>query len=259
VIQVFTTRETSSRKPDTVNLGPWWSHGSSSTTVTTEVDPKREALQLACVPKSHGMPRLPAQLRTETKPAAEGDTRNGRRLALPFYLRHGSCHLHLDGDRQPGVRISSVVQVIPVVIVNVEVIGVVPIIGPVFRPGVYHQEPKAAIRETRVTHIDRGLALHPEPVSNPERNAELLLGDVITAVASPLGPGAMVAGPVLRTILLPGTVPLPSATLLQPAPLLLPGDCLLLCALRLLLLPNRHGAMCLLHPLLRLSGLGTLR
>jgi len=70
----------------------------------------------------------------------------------------------------------------------------------------------------------------------------------------------MIAVPVLRPILLKRTVPLPGA-MLCPSPLLLPRHRLLLCALRLLLLPGLLGTLCLrlLRPLpLRLGRLRVL-
>ena len=64
----------------------------------------------------------------------------------------------------------------------------------------------------------------------------------------------MLAGPVLRAILLQRTMSLPGAVLC-PSPLLLPRHCLLLCTLRLLLLP---GLLRLLGSLLLLRLLGPL-
>jgi len=80
------------------------------------------------------------------------------------------------------------------------------------------------------------------------------LGDVVTAVAATLQPGAMLAVPLLSTPLLPCTIPL-KAALPCPSPLLLPCDCLLPRTLRRLLLPGLLGTLCLLLPLLlRLLG-----
>jgi hypothetical protein len=71
----------------------------------------------------------------------------------------------------------------------------------------------------------------------------------------------MLAVPLLRTTLLPRTIPL-EAALRRPSPLLLPRDCLLPRTLRLLLLPGLLGTLCLLllrlDPLLLLRLLGTL-
>ena len=69
----------------------------------------------------------------------------------------------------------------------------------------------------------------------PEIETEAVLRNVVTAVASALCPGAMLAFPPCGTILLEGTMPLPCALLL-PSALLLPRDCLLPGTLRLLLL-----------------------
>jgi len=97
-------------------------------------------------------------------------------------------------------------------------------------------------------------------VLTPEIEAEAVRGNVVTAIASTLRPSAMIAVPVLRPILLKRTVPLPGA-MLCPSPLLLPRHRLLLCALRLLLLPGLLGTLCLrlLRPLpLRLGRLRVL-
>ena len=83
------------------------------------------------------------------------------------------------------------------------------------------------------------------------------MGDVETAIASPLSPVAMVAGPTLTAVLLPRAVPLPCA-LRRPALLLLPRGRLLLAALRLLLLHCRLRTACLLNRLLLLSLRGSL-
>src|ERR1019366_1210981 len=125
----------------------------------------------------------------------------------------------------------------------------VPVFRPGFWPGIHEQERRAAVREARIPHVDRGAAVHPEPVLTPEIEAEAGLRNIVTAIASTLRPSAMIAFPALSTILLPRTVPLPAA-LFQPSPLMLPRDCLLLRTLRLLLLPGLLGTLCRL--LLRL-------
>ena len=160
------------------------------------------------------------------------------------------CH----SDRESHVRIPAIVKVIPVVITNVKVIGVVPVCCPGLRVRIHEQKRKATVREAWIPHVDAGEAVHPEPVSDPEIEIELGFRNVVTAVASTLRPGAMIAIPVLRTILLPGTMALPAAALC-PSPLMLPRDCLLPRALRLLLL-SLLGV--LLLGLLLLSLLGAL-
>ena len=126
-----------------------------------------------------------------------------------------------------------------------EVVEIPRVCRPTFRPGIQEHERKAAVREARIPHVDRGGA-HSEPMLTPERETEAVLRNVVTAIASPLRPGAMLAGPVLRTILLQRTMPLPGAVFC-PSPLLLPRDCLLLGTLWLLvLLRSRLGTLGLL-------------
>jgi hypothetical protein len=160
--------------------------------------------------------------------------------------------LQCNSDRQSHARISAVVKVVAVVITNVKVIGVVPVCCPGLRPRIHEHERKTAIREARIPHVDRGEAVHPEPVLTSEIETEAVLRNVVPTIASTLCPCAMIAFPPLSTILLPCAMPLPPALLL-PSSLLLPRDCLLPRTLRLLLLPG----LLLLRPLL-LSLLGTL-
>lgn len=121
--------------------------------------------------------------------------------------------LHYDRDRKSDARMPAVVKVVPIVIVDVDVIGIVPVLCPVFRPGIHEQERKAAVREARIPHVDRGAVVNPEPVLTPEMEIEAGLRNVVTAVASTLRPGAMLAFPPLSTILLPCTMFLPAAAL----------------------------------------------
>ena len=102
-----------------------------------------------------------------------------------------------------------------------------------------------------------GRLLHPEPVLTPEIEIEAGLRNVVSAIASTLRPGAMVACPVLRAILLPCTMPLPAAALLHPSPLLLPRDCLLLAYAAVAVVARACCPLLLLRPLL-LSLLGPL-
>ena len=91
----------------------------------------------------------------------------------------------------------------------------------------------------------------------PEEEAEAVLGNIVTSIASALRPSAVLAVPLLSATLLPCPLSLP-ASLLQPSPLPLPGDRLLLCAAWLRLLPGllrTRWQLPLLLPLLRLLGL----
>src|ERR1022692_1834876 len=121
--------------------------------------------------------------------------------------------LQRDSDRKSDARIRAVAKVVPVVIIDVNVIVSVPVFCPGPRPGIHEQEPKAAVREARIPQVDRGLAVHPEPVLTPETEIVGVLRNVVTAIASALRPGAMIAVPIAIATLLPCTVPLPAAAL----------------------------------------------
>jgi hypothetical protein len=89
-----------------------------------------------------------------------------------------------------------------------------------------------------------------------EIEREAVLGNVVTAVASPLLPGAMLGGPLLSAVLAPCSMRLPGA-MLCPSSLLLPSGCLLPRTLGLLLL--RPGLLRTLRLLLLLPRLLWLR
>jgi hypothetical protein len=48
--------------------------------------------------------------------------------------------LQYDSDRQSNARIPAVVKVVPVVIIDVKVIGLEPVFSSAFRPGIHEQE-----------------------------------------------------------------------------------------------------------------------
>jgi hypothetical protein len=121
--------------------------------------------------------------------------------------------LHCDSDRKPDVWITAVVKVVPIVIINVNVIPLIPILWPVFWPGIQQQKRKAAVIKARIPHVDGGAIVHPEPVLVPEGESEAVLRNVVTAIASALHPIAVLAIPLLRASLLPHAIPLPAALL----------------------------------------------
>lgn len=163
-------------------------------------------------------------------------------------LRPPFAALQRDGDRKPNPRISAIVQVVAVVVVDINVVGRVPVLSPRSRPWVQNHERKSAVGKARIPHVHRWQTTHAKPVPVSKREIEACLRNVEPAVAPTLPPIAMVASPILGSPLLPRIMSLPGAVL-RPAPLLLPRRCLLPAALRLLLLP------CLLSPLLRLRSL----
>src|SRR5580700_6734089 len=148
---------------------------------------------------------------TRASAAVQGD-RPTRGFGL---FRVLSTRLQRNNDCNPEPRICAVAKVVPVlVVVDVNVIGGVPIVRPGSRPGIHQHEPKAAVREARIPHVHRGKTAHPEPVSTPETDIVGVLRNVVTAIASALGPSTMIAAPIAIATLRPGAVPLPSATLL---------------------------------------------
>jgi hypothetical protein len=100
------------------------------------------------------------------------------------------------GDRNRLSRMHTVVEVIPVVIANINIVSGIPVLRPVLWPRVNHHERIAAVLEAGVTlHYD-GLALNAEPVSLAETETEAIQGNVVAAIAATLSPGAVIAFPM---------------------------------------------------------------
>src|ERR1039458_6077002 len=72
--------------------------------------------------------------------------------------------LQRDGDGKPDVRIAAIVEVVSIVVVDVNVIGAIPVCRPVFRIRVDQQERVAAVPEARISHEHNGAGSHAEEV-----------------------------------------------------------------------------------------------
>ena len=101
-----------------------------------------------------------------------------------------------------------VVQVIAVVDVgHIDVIVVVPIVAPVFRPGVNFAEPITLILEARESaNHQEGEAGDAKAVILAKVSTESVLRNAIAMVSATLLPGAVVGLPMLRTVLVPRRV-----------------------------------------------------
>src|SRR5579863_799688 len=104
-------------------------------------------------------------------------------------LRHLPSLQH-NGDRNRLAGMHTVVQVIPVIIANINVIGGIPVLRPVFRPRVNQHEPITAVLKAGVTRNYDGLALDAKPVSRAEMETETILGNVVASIAAALRPSA---------------------------------------------------------------------
>jgi len=92
-----------------------------------------------------------------------------------------------------------VVHVIPVVDVNnVNVVGFVPVVGPVVWPRISQGEPIAAVLEAREpANYHVGLAIDDEHMVLAEVAVVTVVRNAVAVVAATLLPGAMVRLPVL--------------------------------------------------------------
>ncbi len=125
----------------------------------------------------------------------------------PLPKPHRVDPLKRETDRNSGAGIPAVVQVIAVVDVgDIDVVVVVPIVAPVFRPRINGTYPIAAVLKARVSaNNQEGETVDPESMLRPKVSAESVVRDAVAAVAATLLPRAVVGVPVLRAMLLPGT------------------------------------------------------
>ena len=107
--------------------------------------------------------------------------------------------LHRDADRNSDVGVPAVEQVVAVVDVgDINVVGVVPVIRPIFRPWVNEAEPIAVVLEARISaHNQEGQAVDAEPMIRPKVSTEPVVRDAVAVVATTLLPIAVVGIPVL--------------------------------------------------------------
>ena len=90
-------------------------------------------------------------------------------------------------------------QVIAVVDVgDINVVVVIPVIAPVFRPWVNETDPIALVLKARISaHNQEGQSVDAEPMVRPKVSAEPVVRNAVTVVAATLLPSAMVGVPAL--------------------------------------------------------------
>jgi len=107
--------------------------------------------------------------------------------------------LERDTDGDAGVGIPAVVHVVAVVDVgDVDIVVVVPIVSPVFRPGIYRADPVAVVLEAGISSDEpEWQATDSEPMLWPKVSAVTVIRDAVPVVAAALLPRAVVGVPVL--------------------------------------------------------------
>ena len=168
----------------------------------------------------------------------------GRELQSIKLLDARSVQINGNGDSVAGIP--SVVQVIAVSrVVDIHIIVVVPVVGPVFRPRVNQTEPIASVLEAWVSaHDNYWVAVDAERVTRTKVAIVAVVGNSVAIVTAALLPIAVLGLPVMRTMLLPVALLLAFLPALLLLGLhsdllhmgLLLGALLLLCALVLLLM-----------------------
>jgi hypothetical protein len=107
--------------------------------------------------------------------------------------------LKRDTDRNSRVGIPAVVHVVAVInIGDINVVVVVPVIPPIFRPRVKGTDPIALVLEARVSaHNLEGEVVDTKPMVFPKVSAVAVVRDAVAAISATLLPGAVVGIPAL--------------------------------------------------------------
>ncbi len=108
-----------------------------------------------------------------------------------------SLQRNTNGDTY--VRISGVVHVVPVVLVDdINIVGLIPVVCPRVWPGIDHTEPIASVLKAREsTHHHVRLVVDDEPIAWAEVAVVAVLRDAVSVIAATLLPVAVVGLPVL--------------------------------------------------------------
>jgi hypothetical protein len=117
-------------------------------------------------------------------------------------------HLKRDANCNPGTaRIPAVVQIIPVIeVTDVNIVGLVPSVSPVFRIRINATEPIAAVLEARIpANLHEGEAVDAEPVTPAIVTTEIVVRNAVAVVAAALLPSTVLGLPTVGAPLLPGT------------------------------------------------------
>jgi hypothetical protein len=126
--------------------------------------------------------------------------------AFPEAPPHVGALHHGDGDGESSARIPGVVHVVSAVgILHVDVVVLIPVVRPGFRPRVNETKPEAFVLEARKT-ADKyhGLAVDAEPVRRTEVAVVAVVRNAVAVVAAALLPVAVLGMPAVCAILLPG-------------------------------------------------------
>jgi hypothetical protein len=114
-------------------------------------------------------------------------------------VRPGYIRLHRDADCNSDIGIPAVVHVVAAVSIdNINVVVVVPVVSPVFRPRVKGTDPITTVLEARVSaHNLEGEAVDAKPMVLTKVSAETFVRDAVASIPATLLPGAVIGVPAL--------------------------------------------------------------
>jgi hypothetical protein len=115
----------------------------------------------------------------------------------PLLKLHSAHPLERDTDRNSSAGISAVVQIVAIVnISDIDVIVVIPVISPIFRPWVKSTDPITVILKAGISaNNQEGKPGDAEPMVLTKVSTESVIRNAVAAVAATLLPGAVVGIP----------------------------------------------------------------
>jgi hypothetical protein len=100
--------------------------------------------------------------------------------------------------------------------VNIDIVGLIPVIRPVLWPWINGTKPVAAVAEAWISiNFQERQSVDTEAMVQAERSAKASLGNSVSAISAVLLPTAVIGLPVMRATALPGTLLNPSLVWLR--------------------------------------------
>jgi hypothetical protein len=113
--------------------------------------------------------------------------------------------VYVNADCNSIAGMPPVVQIVSFIgVIDIYIVAIVPVVGPIFGPRVNQAEPKPAVLEAGISANDQdGKTIDAEPVITPKMPTEMVVGNTVADVAAALPPVSVLGLPAMCAMLLP--------------------------------------------------------